>query len=220
MTELYLISSSPLNEENIYQEALHRLPQEEQQRTERFRSRQRRNVYICSRLLLQEKLKEHGLRLADCENGQHGKPYIKGSHNIYFNLSHSGDRVLLGWSDKEIGVDLELIRKDLPRSLDRILTPEEISFLSRQYAERQTEVFFRLWTMKEAFVKQKGQRIFDQAKKISMVSQGEYLAGKDGLAIGSFYLGDYMAAVCVPQEDLRCLSVKDIFINKLLNEKI
>lgn len=217
MTELYLISSSPLNEENIYQEALHRLPQEEQQRTECFRSRQRQNIHVCSRLLLQEKLKERGFCLSDCENGQHGKPYIKGSHNIHFNLSHSGERVLLGWSDKEIGVDLELVRKDLPKSLERILTPEEMLYLYSQHAERQTEAFFRLWTMKEAFVKQKGQRIFDRAKKISMIAQGEYLAEKDDCAIRSFCLGEYMAAVCVPQEDLRCLSVKDIFINKLLN---
>lgn len=217
MTELYFISSSPLEEENVYTEALLQLPLEEQQRAAHFFSRQRKNTYVCSRLLLQYKLKEHGFLLSDCEAGQNGKPYIRGSTDIYFNLSHSNGLVLLGWSDKEIGVDLELMRKTLPKRLERILTPEEIAFISNQAAEQKIETFFRLWTMKEAFVKQKGQRIFDQAKKISMIAQGEYLAEKDGCSLQSFCLGNYMGAVCVPREEPRCFSVKDIFINKLLN---
>ncbi len=45
--------------------------------------------------------------VAELEYGPQGKPFIKGREDLYFNVSHPGNKVFLGISDKEIGVDIE-----------------------------------------------------------------------------------------------------------------
>ncbi|MBM6828421.1 4'-phosphopantetheinyl transferase superfamily protein [Anaerotignum lactatifermentans] len=217
MTELYMISSSPLKDEHVFQRVLGRLPVEEQEKTAQFKSRQRQRVYVCSRLLLQQKLKDRGYQLSDCVSGQYGKLYLKGCRDFYFNLSHSGDMILLGLSDCEIGVDLEQVRKEIPKRLDRILSSDELTFLHSQPEEEQKAVFFRLWTMKEAAVKQKGQRIFDQANQLDMVSEGTFITKREDCFIQTLFLGEWVASVCFREKEICCLQVKDININKLLN---
>lgn len=40
-----------------------------------------------------------------------GKPYIRGNNNLFFNVSHSKSWVCVAISDKEIGIDIEEIKK-------------------------------------------------------------------------------------------------------------
>jgi 4'-phosphopantetheinyl transferase len=88
--------------------------------------------------------------------GPHGKPTASG---LYFNISHSGGRALIGLAEVEVGADIELPR---PRRTDdiarRFYAPGEIERLFRiqDAAARQAE-FFRLWTCKEAFLKATGE---------------------------------------------------------------
>ena len=79
-----------------------------------------------------------------------GKPYFA-ELPIRFSLSHSGDRVILAVSDREIGADIERI---LPRSLaaaKRFFTKEEQAYL--QEAEDACARFYEIWTKKEAYGK-------------------------------------------------------------------
>lgn len=219
MVELYLISSKDLEDPNLFTAALQCLPIEEQKKSASFRNQQRARIHVCSRLLLQKALKKHGCALSECVIGKHGKPYLKKCSQLYFNLSHSGDNILLGLSSHEIGVDIEMIRERIPSNLKRILSEEELSFLSQKTEEEKKQVFFQLWTMKEAFVKKKGARIFDQAPLISMIHNGVYAKELENSSIKCFFDTDYTAAVCA-EEDISQVFLKSININKLLNEKI
>lgn len=86
----------------------------------------------------------------------HGKPYLP-DHPLRFNLSHSGDCLLvaLAW-DGRLGVDVEQVRV-LPRMAalaGRCFAPQE--YQTWQAAGARADDFFRLWTLKEAFVKADG----------------------------------------------------------------
>lgn len=216
MTKLFLVSSKVLEEEPVFIEALHYLPEEEQRRATMFKNKQRQRIYVCSRLLLQTKLREYGYTLSDCASGKNGKPYLKGSTELFFNLSHSGDYVLLGLSDREIGVDIESVREKIPRILSKILSSDEVDFLSKQTEEIRRGTFFRLWTMKEAFVKQKGERIFDWAKHLSMICEEKYIAEKENRSICSFFKENYVVSVCEENNSGQMI-LEEININKLLN---
>ena len=89
----------------------------------------------------------------------HGKPHLPDAHVVQFNLSHSGELIVLAVTRKaQIGVDVEAFRH-LPRR-DQIAKEILGSDESSQYealsdGERQT-AFFTIWTRKEAIVKAVG----------------------------------------------------------------
>lgn len=89
-----------------------------------------------------------------------GKPFIDGSDDesrLKFNLSHTEGLVACALSvDNEVGVDVEVINKK-----ESLFDIEQTVFTTREVASLQTYAhkedrfkhFFRLWTLKEAYIK-------------------------------------------------------------------
>lgn len=94
--------------------------------------------------------------------GPHGKPGLAGAaaaSGLCFNMSHSGDLGLVGWSwHREIGVDVEVWRptRDQAALVRRFFSPAEIAAWEALPLEQRHEAFFNLWTRKEAYVKALG----------------------------------------------------------------
>jgi len=88
--------------------------------------------------------------------GAHGKPELADAA-LQFNLSHSGDALLLALSrDAALGVDLEARNRRtraVPELAQRWFTPGEAALLSAQPETSQQSAFLRLWTCKEAVLK-------------------------------------------------------------------
>ena len=85
-----------------------------------------------------------------------GKPVFPGEQKVHFSISHSGDRVVLAFGDSPLGVDIEFIRQANLKLAGRFFTREEYEHLLQQETERQGELFYRIWTGKEAVVKAAG----------------------------------------------------------------
>ena len=99
-----------------------------------------------------------GLLLADVLDeravsyGEHGKPFVPGGP--HFNLSHSGDLVLLAWDDAPLGLDVERWQEEDYEALARVsFHPEERAWLS---SDPSAKNFFDLWTLKESYIKMRG----------------------------------------------------------------
>lgn len=89
--------------------------------------------------------------------GEKGKPYLPRHPRIHFNLSHSGSKVLAVFAGAETGCDIERIQETDPDLAKRFFTRQEYAFIVGQRGrERQDETFFRLWTLKESFLKAVG----------------------------------------------------------------
>lgn len=141
------------------------LSAEEQRRSARFRFAHLTERYIVAhgrlRQLLAEQLQmpPRDLQFAA---GPHGKPRLAGAaaaSGLQFNLSHSGNWGLVGWSrGRAIGVDIELRRemRDEAALVHRYFSPVEIAAYEALPAERRQEGFFNAWTRKEAYVKAVG----------------------------------------------------------------
>ena len=85
--------------------------------------------------------------------GDNLKPYFKNS-NIYFNLSHSGSKAMCVMSDFEVGCDIEKISSCNSIIADKFFTHEENLFLNKFSTESDgSKAFYRLWTLKESFLK-------------------------------------------------------------------
>lgn len=87
-----------------------------------------------------------------------GKPFLPDYPGFHFNFSHSGSLLACAFSEREIGLDLqahEHVSSGRWENISkRFFTAEEYEAL-RAAPERQTQagLFFRLWTLKEAYLK-------------------------------------------------------------------
>lgn len=136
----------------------------ERDRARAFKRDAAREHFVTSRGLLRQTLANY----ANCqprdlqfEIGPHGKPFLL-NRKLFFNLSHSNDSLLLAVSDmQEIGVDIESVRArdGLSGIAERSFSPSELAYWRGLPLDEQVPVFFRLWTIKEAFVKAVGRGI-------------------------------------------------------------
>ena len=106
--------------------------------------------------------------------GQCGKPGLTHDSPISFNLSHSGEDIVIGITHKtdDLGIDIESFREidDLENLLNAFHSDEK-AFITKQPKTLQPEEFFRLWTCKEAVIKATGEGLSRplQSFYISMV---------------------------------------------------
>ena len=84
-----------------------------------------------------------------------GKPYypqhLLYKKQAYFNLSHSGDLVVLAKAEYDLGIDTEKIRPIDIGKFKTVFSENETEIIKS--SPDPTESFFELWTKKEAFVK-------------------------------------------------------------------
>lgn len=86
----------------------------------------------------------------------YGKPFLAFGENIYFNLSHSGDWVVCAVDNYPIGVDIEKNKELHLPHLYSFFSKKEIQLLHDTSKDEQTDLFYRIWTLKESFVKNIG----------------------------------------------------------------
>lgn len=86
----------------------------------------------------------------------YGKPYLINSP-LHFNISHSGRWCIVAVDDAPVGVDVEAIRKmDTTRIAERFFTASESAELTAMNEEERVRHFYKLWTVKESYVKANG----------------------------------------------------------------
>lgn len=90
-----------------------------------------------------------------CCGAPHGRPAIAQSPvPLHFSLSHGGDLVLIGLAAAPVGVDVEAVPAASTVShVGSALHPAEQAEIAAAATERRAEVFARLWTRKEAYLK-------------------------------------------------------------------
>jgi 4'-phosphopantetheinyl transferase len=78
---------------------------------------------------------------------------------LEFNLSHSGDYVLIAVAQEhKVGIDVERIRSDMEFEsiANRFFSPNETAELTSLPPKQKTIAFFNCWTRKEAYIKAQG----------------------------------------------------------------
>jgi len=77
---------------------------------------------------------------------------------LRFNISHTRGLVACAIAYRELGVDEESADRSTDIDIaDIVFAPEEVSIVKSAHHERQRCLFFRFWTLKEAFIKATGE---------------------------------------------------------------
>lgn len=136
------------------------LHQSEQQRWQSIRTEEGKQCYLISRAMLRTLL---GTAIGcpptalTVTTEAQGKPFIdQPTTRWQFNLSHSHGLITLALAHGiDVGIDVEHHRHNIEiRQLARhSFHPQEIQQLETLPADEQLEHFFKLWTLKEAYVK-------------------------------------------------------------------
>jgi 4'-phosphopantetheinyl transferase len=101
------------------------------------------------------------------EVGTYGRPSLVAHPGLSFNVSHSGERVLVAFSAaRTVGVDIEVIDPalDWRALLDLVCAPEEAHRIGT------VREFYRCWTAKEALLKATGAGIGEGLKSIDVTN--------------------------------------------------
>ena len=141
------------------------LDETESARAQRFAFDDDRRAYVAAHALLRARLSERATSVAPAEwrfdATPHGKPVLRAPYaGFNVSLSHTrGMAAVAIASRREVGVDVEFVRT--PRKAvnvaERYFAPEEAALLRAESDPLvQTELFFAIWTLKEAVVKADG----------------------------------------------------------------
>ena len=141
----------------FYPEELRLVPDWRKKYILKYRQPKDRKLSVGVWKLLDRALTEYGLSASDVYIGKTGKPLHP---EICFNLSHSADMAMCVLSEKNVGCDIELMISPHISSFERFFTEKEQEYICRAKSSSETnQRFFRLWTMKESYLKMTGEGI-------------------------------------------------------------
>ena len=113
--------------------------------------------HAAGQFLLRRALGEETYEKVDFAKNEHGKPYIV-RDPIHYNISHSGQYVVLVTANSEVGVDIQEKRSAYKESVaKRFFSDKEWKDISKcESEEDKKESFYRIWCRKESYGKYLG----------------------------------------------------------------
>ncbi len=153
----------PINKVNLLRNIL---TKDEQKKADKFRFEHLQHRFTLTRATLRIILGKYlqiSPKQVEFSYGSKGKPSLVpflNNQSIEFNLSHSEDIALYGFSkNRNIGIDIEKIRSncDVEQLAKRFFTPREYHIISELKGRKQQQAFFQAWTSKEAYLKAIGE---------------------------------------------------------------
>lgn len=185
------------------EDILRGLPEELRKKALRYRKEDDRLRSMGSSFLLLKAAKGHEIHYST-----EGKPFVEGGN--FFNISHSGDYVVLAESGLPVGVDVERV-EDI--GIDDDLRNIALTEKERAWAGDSLLRFYVVWTRKESLIKCEGRGFVSEPNMIEAIDENDFDAplmyeGKyyridsfmlDGHVI-SFAVFDYDMIVQMTQE--------------------
>ncbi len=128
-------------------------------------------------LLLQ---RECGLSATDCQRlfrSPNGKWQLPPSYPLLFTLAHTKGWAIFSFDAYPVGVDIELLggrkrERALIEIAKRYFSQCEYSFITAE-RELSQERFFMLWTLKESYIKERGETLATSLRRVHFDSELE-----------------------------------------------
>lgn len=152
--------------------------------------------------LLRECLKAYNINYNEKTavlRGKHGKPYLADYPDIHFNLSHSAGIAACIVSGEPCGIDCERVGEYRPGVVKRAFSDSEKAMLEAAGEMERDILFFRLWTLKEAFVKAIGVGVsYPMDTAVFRFDGGDIICSEKGYSFRQYILrgGKYVVSVC------------------------
>ncbi len=133
-----------------------RIPKQKRMQIDKYKNYETKTRTLVAEILLNNLLASQNISYQNIKyfNNKYGKPYLKNSE-LFFNISHSFDYVITTISNKEIGIDIEKVRKTSLKVINLFATSKEKKYILSS-DENIEERIFKIYTLKEAYFKMLG----------------------------------------------------------------
>ena len=144
-----------LKDQEIFAKALKLIDRNRREKILQMKSDKPARLSLGAGLLLRIALERNGFleQMNNIQLEEHGKPYLPDT-DFHFSISHSGSYVVCAYSDVPIGIDLQIIKTDIPRYTKKIFSSNENDFLVKMEAFEKKQMFYRLWSRKTFGIQQ------------------------------------------------------------------
>lgn len=161
---LWLVDMNNVTSPSVSTQWQHLLTDEEQCRMQRFHQTEKQQQFVVGRvalrLILNALLNKPSAQDITFAKSETNKPFLLNNpQGIQFNLSHSGNVILIAVTrGKQCGVDIEAINtsRDVLKLAEFYFHKKEYAALRHCDKSPDVMLFYKLWTLKEAFVKADG----------------------------------------------------------------
>ncbi|HXB45927.1 MAG TPA: 4'-phosphopantetheinyl transferase superfamily protein [Puia sp.] len=202
----------------------HILSEDEKARASHYRKPNDKQRFEVSRIALRFLLGKYANN--EPENiefviGLNKKPFVQNlnARDLYYNVAHSADEILIAVSDADIGIDVERIDLDFAYSeiLGQNFSLDEIGFING--ATLPAESFYLLWTRKEALLKATSKGIDEDLPLVPSLdgthTVDQKIIGSDkDFSLDSFrFAKNYVGSIAYPTG---CENIRFIDINRFI----
>lgn len=152
--KIYFADIEALNSDAVFDSLYNSLSEERKAKADRLKTKRDKLLSVGAGALLQKALFLEGIEKCEVITAENGKPFLKNHPEIFFNLSHSENMIMCAVSDCEVGCDIEKIKETTNNIAKRYFTDIENKEIAS--ASKRDEMFFRIWTLKESYMKALG----------------------------------------------------------------
>ena len=191
-TKVYIASTMELEDDALFKSLYQTVSEERQKKIDRLRFQKDKRLSLAAAVLLQKALEWNGIYQYEIKISENGKPYLEGIDVLKFNLSHSEERVMCVLSTEEAGCDVEYIKKTDFKIAEYFLTEEERAMLDTwKTEEEKQDLFYRLWTLKESFIKANGLGMRIPMKEFRFSFEGDKILIQQNVNQEQYYFKEY-----------------------------
>lgn len=194
MIRIYYDKITSYYDKGAFDEAYSRVDSRRKQKIDDLKNSQAKARSLAAGILLIKGAEDMGIShlLDGIEINEHGKPDFARGQGWHYNLSHSGEYVMLGIADNPIGVDIQEIKELKAKLADRFFHADEKAYLEEilhgcgdYNKDIYKQAFFRIWSLKESYVKYTGQglgqgldtfSVLDRLENSKIINDGQYVS--------------------------------------------
>ncbi|MDE6663064.1 MAG: 4'-phosphopantetheinyl transferase superfamily protein [Lachnospiraceae bacterium] len=201
----YIINTRQYEDEAAFNTAVESVSPYRRQKIALLKNVKDKMRSLAAAVALNTALKEYGLeeRTMEYDVGKQGKPYFRYNPEIRFSLSHSGDYAICSIGTHETGNDIELIKSGRERVAKRFFATEELDWIyeTQDPRERDNRIF-RIWTMKESFLKVTGRGMSLPLKDFAVImSDDGDIDMRQNFNDITYYMKEYAMPETMPESD-------------------
>lgn len=154
---------------------------------------------------------------------EYGKPFFPKFNHLQFNISHSGNIILLGFGiNYPLGVDVEIYSNTIDhlKLSKSVFSKKEVNDLHKLEDTVLVEGFYNCWTKKESYIKARGLglhlaldgfsvRLFDEGN-YNLSHTTDIVGEPQKWQLFNFPVGDHYAAACTCDRSIQNIKYLDI----------
>ena len=202
MKQVYKLNTKMLEDSENFCNFYEKLSAKRRQKIDGYRMEKDKLLSLGAGILIDKGLETFGLREANVRiaEGTYGKPYFPDYPDIHFNVSHSEKMVIAVFADVEVGCDIEYVDSVDLNLAERFFCKPEYEFIMGHLEQERKEAFYRIWTIKESFMKAVGSGMMLPLDKFCIKIGGniqvEQHYNNEEYGIEDWKEGEYHAALC------------------------